>query len=374
MNNSGQKARFYLPELDGLRFVAAMLVLIHHLPSNVTEAVPGLTRLRAMGWVGVDLFLSLSAYLLVKLLLLEYESQASISLPRFFMRRILRIWPLYFFFVTICSVYHIYENPDTIRLVLGWFISHLSFSNNILTAVQGYSPVAFTDHLWTISLEEQFYLVLPFALLFLKKRSVNLKICLTVLTAIRLSCYLIQVKHPFVWTLPLRADSLLFGAMIAVTESSRKQLPQITSWFLLGICVYVMLFMLPTISITSLDIFSVYGYSLVGLACSGALIASLELSFLRYTLRWRPFVYFGRISYGLYVYHVFCIEMTKSLFNNVTHPMQPYGMLFSAIFLTITTASISYYAIERPFLLLKKRYTTIVSRPISGFAVQNSSQ
>jgi len=86
-----QKKRFYLPQLDGIRCFAVLLVWLHHYPVG-----PGvfLRQLRATGWVGVNVFLVLSSFLITSLLMLEAESTGSISLPRFYSRRFLRIWPL----------------------------------------------------------------------------------------------------------------------------------------------------------------------------------------------------------------------------------------------------------------------------------------
>src|SRR6478752_5109130 len=86
-----QKKRFYLPEVDGIRCLAVLLVWIHHYPEG-----PGsfLRQLRASGWVGVNIFLVLSSFLITSLLMLEAQAKGSISLPRFYSRRFLRIWPL----------------------------------------------------------------------------------------------------------------------------------------------------------------------------------------------------------------------------------------------------------------------------------------
>ena len=96
------KPRFYVPQLDGLRFVAFLLVFVHHGPhlSALFAAVPFIARalefLEHFGWFGVDLFLVLSAYLITSLLLIEYARHHDISLRGFYLRRILRIWPLYY--------------------------------------------------------------------------------------------------------------------------------------------------------------------------------------------------------------------------------------------------------------------------------------
>ena len=94
--------RFYVPQLDGLRFIAFLLVFAHHgqrlsnLLSSGSIGRSVLDFLERRGWFGVDLFLVLSAFLITSLLLIEYDRHRNISLRGFYMRRILRIWPLYY--------------------------------------------------------------------------------------------------------------------------------------------------------------------------------------------------------------------------------------------------------------------------------------
>src|SRR5690606_2476800 len=87
-----------MPELDGLRFIAFLLVFLHHLPfpSEWLARSPLLSRIHAFGWIGVDIFLVLSAYLLTRLAIEERRHTGRFDVVRFYMRRALRIWPLYF--------------------------------------------------------------------------------------------------------------------------------------------------------------------------------------------------------------------------------------------------------------------------------------
>ena len=151
--------RFYSPELDGLRFVAAFLVFVHHAPQ-----LPYLGAIKEHGWLGVDLFLALSAYLITRLAMLERERTGDFALRLFFIRRALRIWPLYFLFALAACLVSFLAGVTDAATSARWALAHLSFSANLLTAVQGYSAVSFSPHLWTISLEEQAYLLLALLL------------------------------------------------------------------------------------------------------------------------------------------------------------------------------------------------------------------
>ncbi|HOO67414.1 MAG TPA: acyltransferase [Bacteroidales bacterium] len=150
---------FYYPELDGLRFLAFFLVFVHH--QNLFRNVPYLSTLKEFGWVGVDLFFALSAFLFTRLLVAEYNKTQSISFKKFYLRRIFRIWPIYFIFIGFAlACFVVLRNGELTRDINIRLIGLLAFSDNIFTAVKGYIPLPWANHLWTIAYEEQFYLFL----------------------------------------------------------------------------------------------------------------------------------------------------------------------------------------------------------------------
>jgi peptidoglycan/LPS O-acetylase OafA/YrhL len=153
-----EKEKTYFPELDGLRFFAFLLVFIHH--SEVISSNPYWLALRDYGWMGVDLFLCLSAFLFTKLLYTEYQRTGTINIPYFYVRRTLRIWPLYYV-VTFALILQTVSQLGSSGLA--WrTIGMLTFTDNLLTAAfLTYNPFLYASHLWTIAYEEQFYAVIP---------------------------------------------------------------------------------------------------------------------------------------------------------------------------------------------------------------------
>lgn len=159
--------RFYEPELDVLRFCAFVGVFCFHaIPSDYSGLVsrfgafiPGLLlAIRSSLSFGVCMFFLLSSYLITKLLIIERESTGSIHLRAFYLRRILRIWPLYLLFLTamwILSRFHIFYPIEPGRM-----LALLFFAGNIYCGLFGftYNPIL---PLWTISIEEQFYIAWP---------------------------------------------------------------------------------------------------------------------------------------------------------------------------------------------------------------------
>jgi len=355
---------FYSPQLDGLRFIAALLVFIHHSP-NLSSSFLG--QVNEYGWIGVDLFLCISAFLLTRLLRLEFQRKEKIQIGKFFIRRALRIWPLYLSYATFVCVLAVFWYDQNATETVGWWLSHVTFTNNLMTALKGYSTVPFSSHLWTISLEEQAYLIMPFLLLaFMLSGSVpsHLKYfslaSLAVLIGARLGFFLNDAPHPFIWVLPLRADAFIIGAVAAIiTEESRITRP--ITCMAIGILLMSSVVYFPNINEHSL--YQVFGYTVVACGCVLVVVASQAQMFHDSILASRPLRYLGKISYGIYVYHVICIAaVSKAMayFGLSNH----FGVLLAGLLVTIMVSSISYYLLERPFLKLKERFQAVHSRPI----------
>lgn len=359
---SGGYFSFYSPQLDGLRFIAALLVFIHHGPD-----LNYLGFIKKFGWVGVDLFLCISAFLLTRLLTLEFNKTGYIGIKNFFIRRALRIWPLYFFFVTVvCMLAYLRYMLDA-KVCFSWWLSHLTFTNNFLTAIKGYSPIPYSAHLWTISLEEQAYLLLPVLLLILLRSKVSIiemkrwtVILLVVLMMTRLVFILSAIPHPFIWVLPFRADSFLLGALAAMITVNREvSYPRVTIF--LGITVMFGAAALQSFEVDSL--YQIFGYTLVAVGCVLVLVASQANGMQNSLMACNSFRYLGKISYGIYVFHVICLALvakflsTMGVYHDTLHAL--LGLL-----LTVSLSAISYRLLEKPFLKLKSRFSVIESRPI----------
>jgi len=335
--------RFYSPELDGLRFIAALLVIIHHGPR-----LPFLGAIKDYGWIGVDLFLFLSAYLITRLAMIEHERTGTFDLRSFFIRRALRIWPLYLTFATaVCALSIFKVGPGA---AFGWWLTHLSFTNNVATAIVGYSPVIWSGHLWTISLEEQAYLGLA---LFLaayfasaKRRAAPIVLsALGVLIIARLALALLDAPHPFVWVLPLRADTFLLGCLAALMRLKNRL------WYLpAGVVVMACIALFPPMG--SNGAADVIGYTIIAAGCGLVTLGAQclrPLGMLRYP---------GKISYGLYVYH-----LVGLYFGEILARDQPLLRMGIALAVTFATSAVSYRLLERPFLKLKSRFEIVPSRP-----------
>ena len=355
-------ARFYQPELDGLRFFAFLAVFVSHaFPQDWTvyEAL-GLPRVLsyvaaravASGGNGVPLFFVLSSYLITTLLLREHEREGVIRLRDFYVRRALRIWPLYFAFIVGVLVFAPRGSEAAMRAtalpVYLLFLANWSF---LLPAA--YSSAGVAGVLWSVSVEEQFYALWPLALRRFGVSAVPRVAFVMVVAAwvVRAGMEAAGASLTALWLNTFAwLDAIGAGALIAV--AFYRGLPRlglaarisllaagVGAW-VAGSCLYVL-----GLPFTLLALLNIGGAVL--LLC-GTLGGDLLTS--------RPLVFLGRISYGLYVYHAAALYFSEWLFHDTASRV--------AFGLGLTTAAAgSYYVIELPFLKLKGRFTHVQSRP-----------
>ena len=287
----------YLPQLDGLRFVAASLVFLHH-----CAPLPTLSWLKEFGWVGVDLFLLLSSYLLASIVRLEILSTGKMSVRNFFVRRALRIWPLFIAFVLAMAVRAVWQTGFSLQL-LGQVLTHFLFINNLIVAVNGYGGVLpYCAHLWTISLEEQFYLIVPFvvpALIALlddkKKAAIGFVLAgIIVLISIRFACVSVGMEHPFIWALWFRFDSIILGTAlgVGVFDSVVSRMSSVTMQVSALLLLLLALFF-PSISNGGWE--QVYAYTIVDFGFLFLLVSLVRKTWLTTALSYKPLPYLGRI-------------------------------------------------------------------------------
>ena len=364
------KQSFYHPELDVLRFVAFLGVFMHHaLPRDARvyinhglspAATEWLLTAKEAGAFGLDLFFALSAYLITELLLREHASRGSFSVSAFYIRRALRIWPLYFTFLAF-TIFVVPSFFPAERFGLIYIVSFVFFLGNWACATNGI-PFSVAGPLWSISVEEQFYIGWPLLLRFfginrIKQLAVGMLV-LALLTRILLAAY--NVKHPGVWCNTLaRLDPIALGAILAFTLRGRA--PQINGLLRAVLCaVALATFWLVARYLGQDGTTSVATFALTGLASVVLLVAVLQTDapLLRVPLfSW--LVYLGRISYGLYVFHLLGLVL---MMNLLSVPVLGIPLSFTlrvllSFLLTVALAAVSYSWLEKPFLKMKERFT-----------------
>jgi peptidoglycan/LPS O-acetylase OafA/YrhL len=223
-----EKTSFYRPELDCLRFFAFFAVFVHHsLPSNadfyLAHRLPVVfADIPYAGAWGVDLFFCLSAYLITELLVREKDQVGYLNVRAFYIRRMLRIWPLYFSFVLFAfALTFVDRSQQFSALNLGMF---LMLAGNWAAATG--TVQSFVIPLWSVSIEEQFYLLWPLAVRRASRRQM-LTICLImVITAFAWRSGLtIGVRHPdgLIWNGTFgHLDSIAYGIILSLLNLQQR--------------------------------------------------------------------------------------------------------------------------------------------------------
>ncbi len=366
--SSGQK-RFYRPELDGLRFFAFFAVFVRHTfsadpPYYSAHHIPGAVLLAAgaqAGAFGVDLFFLLSAYLITELLLREKDQFGGVHLRSFYFRRILRIWPLYFFAILIGAVLPLVD--PTQHFPLGSIVAFLFLYGNLLVAFVGL-PRSAMSPLWSVSLEEQFYLFWPVVIARVKRESTLLRVAAAMFVTAEIGRWLLVRYGPdtenVLWSNTVaRFDPLVLGVVTAVLARRTPfefRWPSRLGLFLAGGTTWMIAGHYYAINMP----FAMFGYPAIAF---GAWLLFMAVLGIGSAPRWLR--YLGKISYGLYVFHELALYLAVKLHGDYAHTMRDFVIYWwTGLTLTLVMAALSYRFFEAPFLRLKERFAFVKSRPV----------
>ncbi len=382
----------HYPALDGLRGIAFLAVFISHFYGMIDRSSP----LGWGGWLGVDLFFVLSGFLITGIL---YDS---LEQPRYFrnfyIRRALRIFPLYYlpwivFLLLTPWLHPLWTRFDIARVF--YYGNLMEFSAMRHPEIQSggfmfYFPKGHltgfnTGALWSLCLEEQFYLLWPMLVYCVRRRRTIMQICVVALvcslflnTLLTIWAWRAHVNPNFIYTSTYTHFSpMLFGAWLALWLRGRpagERVAPSVYWtlILLPACLlFGSLARFAQIPNTSHPIVTSYGYSCSGLMSTGIVLATIQREgWLTRLLSARGLTWIGTLSYGLYIFHGYLMgTMNHHLDFFVRHRIT---MLFplTAFVLTYGLASLSYRFLEKPFLRLKDRFAP--TQPKSGAALAST--
>jgi peptidoglycan/LPS O-acetylase OafA/YrhL len=362
--------RFYQPELDGLRFYAFLGVFVFHILPETRAFYSGLHLPLKPLWVGVakfgacgvDLFFALSAFLITSLLLRERQQTGGISLRLFYVRRILRIWPLYFVVLAVAVVLaHTVPGQS-----LPWYylVGYLLFVGNWINAALG-RPQSVCAPLWTVSIEEQFYLVWPVLMKMLGRRGMIIAAVVTFLLATlsQIGVALTGLSTRYIYYgSASRSGSLALGILLALFADRLPGLTRGMRLLLLaaGLAGWIAASGWLIDQPGRPDMRAVLGRLVASVGAVAILYAGLGSRSRLVTSDW--VVWLGKISYGLYMLHFVGLLFMIDLL----HPRWGWTLLATkavGLALTVLLASASYRWVESPFLRLKDRFATVLSRP-----------
>jgi peptidoglycan/LPS O-acetylase OafA/YrhL len=346
----------YRPELDGLRGVAILLVLLIH-----TLGQP------RGGLLGVDVFFTLSGFLITTLLLEEWRARASISLGQFYLRRFFRLFPALAVLIACYVAYALVFSSDHLGMRVRGAIIALAYSSNWVMAFNMPFPEREIGHLWSLAVEEQFYLLWPAILLLMLKSGLRLRgIRWTVLGMIVivlgwrtfLDIHGVDDSRLYFGT-DTRFDQLLIGCLAGIMFVARAR-DQAGSRALmlggLGGAVFLLWRSFEP-NLQSAWSFKI-GPTLFASATALVIYACVTESFplLERALRLRWLVFVGTISYSLYLWHV----LSNLLVTRVLHVSHWRTVVFQMAF-AFLAACASYYVVELPFLRRRKAHQRLRS-------------
>ena len=367
--------------LDGLRAIAFLIVFFFH------------TRNLPFGWMGVQLFFVLSGFLITDILLrMKEKLRRHEFFTKFYGRRFLRIFPLYYFYLALLAAL-IFLLPALdlkgLRPEIG-----VKFFNQIGVAVfyaydffhasSFFVRSYFFTHLWSLSVEEQFYLLWPL-LIFLTPREKFKQLCFTAIGlgfVFRLIITFFYRTHafPFLLSDPQQAvnvlpfshlDAFAFGAYISRFELPRPRLQLLvlavtvpalgllTDYLSKGTVTFALGYDLPMTGFYK----EVWGYTLLNYLFAVLIYCVARTNFLTGILESAPLRYLGKISYGLYVYHYGIIAIVIALFRKygLDYSLRSPQMFVVAMSATLLIATLSFYLLEKPIINLKDKIFRVSS-------------
>jgi peptidoglycan/LPS O-acetylase OafA/YrhL len=351
-----------LPCLDGLRGIAILIVLCSHGLSTINHTLPSwFSFIFTRGELGVFVFFILSGFLITYLLQSEYKSSGTISLRNFYLRRVLRIFPAFYTYLLVLALLSLF---GCIQVALSHFIEAGLFLWNyqhMWDSTSGGQGYWYLGHFWTLSLEEQFYLLWPLTFLLLRMRlAAWLALALIIfMPFVRLGSYFLfpELRGQLIMMLHTGADSLMFGCLLALLirhEKMNKFLDYMASpyWPLLA---GMFAWLISPLIATSLPGHFEGGYSTtLGRSLTGFSIAFIIAWLLRYPgclvgrlLNSAPMVHIGVLSYSLYLWQ----QLFLTPLNRTWTGEFPFNLGCAYV-----AAWLCHTLVEKPFLKLKDKF------------------
>ncbi|MEZ4796170.1 MAG: acyltransferase [Flavobacteriaceae bacterium] len=351
-----------LPNLDALRFFLAVLVLIYHIPQLCkNQGLPYFDYLPIFkrGIDAVYMFFVLSGFLIIKIIYQE-KIDAKFSIKKFYLRRVLRIFPLYFLILVFgFTFYHMilplvgipYENNYS--LVEGILLC-VFFLPNVFTNL--YDPGGILEILWSIGVEEQFYLLVAPLMFFIKpKRLLLVLVLITIIyfCLFHTSSFSFLQKYQFVYFF------VFAGGITAILEQKNY------FSFLKVSAIIPLLIVIATIFYFTTDLFQFetrWLHNLVTSVLFSLLVHTLAYNNFGFELKNKIINYFGKISYGIYMFHAIALNLVVFIFLKVkfVSNLNEFAIVLLINILTfaitILLAHISYKYFESYFLKLKQKF------------------
>lgn len=343
----------HMRALDGVRGVAIIMVMFFHLQ------IPGFS----LGWAGVPLFFCLSGFLITGILLEHKSKPLKEYLAAFFINRALRIFPLFYAYLLVNYLFLKLTGQSSAGYM--WFVFYLQ---NMYIGLTGTTP-GFVIQTWSLAAEEQFYWLWPFAIFFIKNKNMVKVFSVLIVFSVLARSWIFHASgnNPYMFNATLLSctDGLILGALMAKIKD--QPFAGKVSALLLVIGALATLYAvitvglnafwlpsgwvskceyLPTAMAMVFTAFIFYAYRMSKDSSAGALLKVLNSKSLVYT---------GKISYGLYMWHLACFFVITVIFRKLGLENQHALYFITSLIVTYICSTLSYYLFEVHFLKLKRK-------------------
>jgi peptidoglycan/LPS O-acetylase OafA/YrhL len=374
MEHSDSSQRIYFKNLDVLRFIAAYMIVIHHCflgwqaqfgdPKFIRKMDPS-TSGKLQTFIenlcsGVDIFFIISGFLITYLLLAESERTGKVDVVKFWIRRAFRIWPLYFLVILIGPLLtYFYKEQEP------GYLYHFFFAGNFDIIHNGTKSVA-TDHLWSICVEEHFYLICPLLISFIPVKRLVEALVAIVIGTILFRAWLATHVPMFGSTLYVhtlsRMDVLAIGSLFGYL-AYYKRITFNHKWQIRFMVYGLFIFMFLTESYADSTTFfnatikkyfyvSVFVYWVGNFMFNPNAILAIKNPNILHQ--------FGKATYGIYMFNPIIIFITLKTFNQ--YHLQNYLLYLALVNGALAMVCyLSYRYYEMPFLALKEKYSVVKS-------------
>ena len=332
-----------LGELDGIRGLAALAVVLYHVND----------RWLPLGWASVDLFFVLSGFLITRIILKNGHEPR--FLARFYLRRGIRIWPIYYLTLVALMVFN-HALPSRCNWSGLWYA--LTYTQNLPVYWGGKNPIFHPSirHTWTLAIEEQFYCIWPALILLVGRRWV----IPVALATVAITCSF-RLAGGSIYLLAGRLDGLALGGLLAGLQAQAPR--QLTNRLSKGSLLAGLLGLFALQQTGHLNLHAAGPWPgllilLVNLTAFGGIALITEHAGAGWLapLRLRPLQALGQLSYGLYLYHGVLLAITVGSLRLPSAIAMPWPRLLAVLGLCVGMAAVSWVCIERPLLRLKDRW------------------
>jgi peptidoglycan/LPS O-acetylase OafA/YrhL len=346
---------FYLPGLNGIRAIAALLVVLSHINLRIGEL--GFVKGEGvnMAGYGVTMFFVLSGYLITTLLLKEHDKTGAISLRKFYLRRILRIWPIYYLALFVAVTWLTIDGQHFSERGLFFYVFLMANVPFVFGGV--IHPVV---QLWSVGVEEQFYLFWPWLFRWKNKLPYIMAGIIVLFFVARLILRIVENGNWYTFVGATQFHCMAVGGLGAWVVQNKKKfikkiyhpILQLLCWSILLVSVYRPFHIF---SIIDGELYAIlFLIIIINVSTNPKTIVKLEHPVINWV---------GRISYGIYVYHMFAIIISFSLIKPLLplHPGFEIAVYLLIICLTLIMSHISFHYFESRFLSKKQNFAVIPS-------------